>query len=82
MTNPYIAATQDQRVADEVAIQGLRTRIVEAIDFAKKLQGGGNFIGNLNFIADTTVLLDEALETLAPTEAAIQEGLALNGQEE
>lgn len=79
MTNPYIEATQDQRVADEVAVQGLRTRIVEAIDSSKKLHGTDTFLADKRFLADTMTLLDEALETLAVTEAKIQEGLSQNG---
>jgi hypothetical protein len=77
--NPYVTATQDQRVADEVAMQGIRKRIVEAIDFTAKLRSTKTFIGDKRFLDDTSVLLDEALETLSATEARIQEGLAHNG---
>lgn len=77
--NPYITASQDQRVADEVAMQNLRKRIVEATDFANKLHATETFVGDKRFLDDTLVLLDEALETLSATEARIQEGLAHNG---
>lgn len=79
MTNPYLTAPLEQRIADEVLLQGLRARIVEAIDFAKKLHGTDSFIGDRRFLNDTLTLLDEALESQVPMEGRIQEGLARNG---